>query len=170
MTGSRGRSEIAGSGTTTAPGTRSSRKRCATIATTSGICVIAKRLPMHFLAPLIARVACLMLRREAIRIETLGVRPEVRMAMGDVRAEDHVGARRQTEAADVVVLDGAPHEHEDRRIQAHGLEENPRGVLEPGDVLRRGRPVAEDAIDLLTHAPPALRSARQEVPRPRQSR
>src|SRR6266511_5265533 len=69
-----------------------------------------------------------LLRREAVRVETLRVVPEIQVALGDVRAEVDVLARLDPVAVDHVVLDRGPQVHPDRRIHAQRLLDHAPGV------------------------------------------
>src|SRR5215210_6138663 len=83
-------------------------------------------------------------RLPALGPKALGFRIPARIALDDILGQEHLSSRFKPVPAELDVLDQAPYEGEDRRIEAQRLRHDHRAVLEPFDVRGGGQLSAED--------------------------
>ncbi|MDR9107652.1 hypothetical protein FEP41_05399 [Burkholderia multivorans] len=106
-------------------------------------------------------------RRETLGIERIGMAPQRRMPMRDVRRQEHRRAGRHVIAADFVVVDEVAREAPDRRIDAQHLVDGLQQIRQPLEIVRRRRAAAEHRVEFVAQASQHVRMLRERVQPPR---
>ena len=113
-------------------------------------------------------VGHLLVQREALGDELVGLRPEARVAMQVPDGDEEIRPRLNLVPVQGHGLQRPSDQHRGLRVEPHGLVDHAGGVLELHHVLDRRPPVADDTVNLLLNLPHLLRVRGEEVGRPRQ--
>src|SRR4029450_1429120 len=114
----------------------------------------------------VARTAGTYLGSPAIRVEHVGIRVEAGIAVHDILTHDDDTALGDHILPHRVIFQGTSEDHRRHRVESECLSEDTARVSEAGQVIQRGRAVAEHLIDLGVQAPLRFGVLCQEMPAP----